>query len=43
MNETLFYFVAREFQVEGGWLEGGKGLNIWDAMSHIPGNSFELV
>jgi beta-galactosidase len=24
-------------QVEGAWLKGGKGLNIWDAYSHTPG------
>ena len=24
-------------QIEGAWLEGGKGMNIWDAYSHTPG------
>lgn len=24
------------YQVEGGWLEGGRGLTIWDAFSHTP-------
>ncbi len=37
--KTDFYWgvATAAHQIEGAWLEGGKGLNIWDAFSHTPG------
>jgi len=38
MKEDFIWGVATAaHQVEGAWLEDGKGLNIWDAYSHTPG------
>jgi beta-glucosidase/6-phospho-beta-glucosidase/beta-galactosidase len=25
------------YQIEGAWLDGGKGLSTWDAFCHTPG------
>ena len=25
------------YQIEGGWLKGGKGLSTWDVFAHTPG------
>ncbi|HAV12121.1 MAG TPA: beta-glucosidase [Opitutae bacterium] len=37
-KENFIWGVATAaHQVEGAWLEDGKGLNIWDAYSHTPG------
>lgn len=39
MSKENFYWgvATAAHQVEGAWLEDGKGLNIWDAFSHTPG------
>lgn len=38
MNKDFYWGVATAaHQIEGAWLEGGKGLNTWDAFSHTPG------
>jgi hypothetical protein len=35
--DFIFGTSTSAYQVEGGWLDGGKGLSNWDAFSHTPG------
>ncbi|KAK8542722.1 hypothetical protein V6N12_015307 [Hibiscus sabdariffa] len=37
-DNFLFGTAISSYQVEGGYLEDGKGLSNWDVFSHIPGN-----
>lgn len=40
MSKDFVWGVATAaYQVEGAWLEGGKGLSIWDAYAHTPGKT----
>ena len=36
-DEFIWGVATAAHQIEGAWLEEGKGLNIWDAYSHTPG------
>jgi beta-glucosidase/6-phospho-beta-glucosidase/beta-galactosidase len=36
-SNFIFGTSTSAYQVEGGWLDGGKGLSNWDAFSHTPG------
>lgn len=36
-DDFIWGSATSSYQIEGGWLEGGKGLSIWDAFVHTPG------
>lgn len=36
-NDFTWGCATASYQIEGAWLEGGKGLSTWDAFSHTPG------
>lgn len=35
--DFVWGMATSSYQIEGAWLEGGKGLSIWDAFCHTPG------
>ena len=39
-KDFLWGVACASYQCEGGWNEDGKGPNIWDDFSHIPGKVF---
>jgi beta-glucosidase len=38
-SDFIWGVATASYQVEGAWLEGGKGLGIWDAFSHTRGKT----
>lgn len=36
-HDFIWGTATSSHQIEGAWLEDGKGLNIWDAFAHTPG------
>ena len=40
-NEFLWGTATSSYQIEGAWMEGGKGLSIWDTFAHTPGKTFD--
>lgn len=36
-QDFIWGTATSSYQIEGAWLEGGKGFSIWDVFSHTPG------
>jgi beta-galactosidase len=38
-DDFIWGSATSSYQIEGAWLQGGKGLSIWDAFAHTPGKT----
>ena len=40
-NGFVWGAATASYQIEGAWNEDGKGLSVWDQMSHWPGKIYQ--